>query len=165
MTHKDKTLFNLLKKYAKEEKIKKFPKIRCLHRKQRSISTNFLPSATGNFNLLKSGAANCEALNPDFKIKILDIGAGEKPLKEKLPENMEYTALDIDENRFPNIVADVEKKLPIKDNSYDFVICSEVLEHTLNPKKVVKELKRICKKNGFILYSYSVIYRSYGKHS
>ncbi len=38
----------------------------------------------------------------------------------------------------------------INDNKYDFVICSNVLEHIANPLKALQEFKRVIKKNGFI---------------
>ena len=38
----------------------------------------------------------------------------------------------------------------IDDNKYDFVICSNVLEHIANPLKALHEFKRVIKKNGFI---------------
>ena len=37
----------------------------------------------------------------------------------------------------------------IDDSKYDFVICSNVLEHIANPLKALNEFKRVLK-NGFI---------------
>jgi hypothetical protein len=48
----------------------------------------------------------------------------------------------------------------IDDNKYDFVICSNVLEHIANPLKALHEFKRVIKKNGFI-----VILVPYYKHT
>jgi SAM-dependent methyltransferase len=39
-------------------------------------------------------------------------------------------------------------KLPFKDNTYDFFICSHVLEHVIDDKIAVKELYRILKPGG-----------------
>ena len=93
--------------------------------------------------------------------KIIDVGAGNKPFLKVLPKDMEYLSIDIDPKRKPTILCDIEKKLPLKDKEYDFVICSEVLEHTLYPKEVVKELKRIVKDNGFIIISMPNEYNFY----
>lgn len=42
-------------------------------------------------------------------------------------------------------------KLPFKSNSFDMVICYEVIEHLVNPKKALLEMKRVMKKNGYTL--------------
>jgi len=39
---------------------------------------------------------------------------------------------------------------PIKDNTYDYIFLSQVLEHLDKPDKVLLELRRICKPNGII---------------
>ena len=36
--------------------------------------------------------------------------------------------------------------LPYKDNSFDLIICSEVLEHLEHPDKALEELQRVSKK-------------------
>tara|TARA_Y100001936_G_C15848615_1_gene545963 strand:+ start:114 stop:731 length:618 start_codon:yes stop_codon:yes gene_type:complete len=96
----------------------------------------------------RTSLKNIESLlskNP--KWKILDIGCG-------------YTA-----NRFANTVADVQdlekfykskkfiqiidKKLPFKDNEFDFVISSHVIEHVKDITFFIGELERISKK-GYI---------------
>lgn len=40
--------------------------------------------------------------------------------------------------------------LPFEDNSFDFIICSEVLEHLDKDAKAVMELHRVLKKNGHL---------------
>lgn len=39
-------------------------------------------------------------------------------------------------------------KIPYKSNTFDVVICTEVLEHVQDPKLVIKEIKRVLKKEG-----------------
>ena len=43
--------------------------------------------------------------------------------------------------------------LPFKDESYDSVICSEVLEHVDSPKDSIKELIRVLKPGGVLALS------------
>lgn len=45
--------------------------------------------------------------------------------------------------------SDVEK-MPVPDKSFDFVICTETLEHVLNPIRALNELVRVCRKKIFI---------------
>jgi len=47
--------------------------------------------------------------------------------------------------------ADLSKKLPFKDSYFDFILCSEVLEHIKDYNLCLSELKRILKPNGFLL--------------
>ena len=89
--------------------------------------------------------------NKNRKLRLIDIGARDKFIRNSLPRNMKYTSLDVDSSFNPDIVGDIEKKLPIKDKSYDFVVCSEVLEHVVYPRKTIKEFKRILKDDGKII--------------
>jgi ubiquinone/menaquinone biosynthesis C-methylase UbiE len=51
---------------------------------------------------------------------------------------------------YPNIsflVADVHN-IPLRSSSFDLVMCNEVLEHVVDPKKVLSEIKRVMKPEG-----------------
>jgi len=84
-------------------------------------------------------------------VKVIDIGARDKVFREKLPKNAVYTSLDVDKKFKPDIVGDISKKLHIKSRTYDFLICSEVLEHIIYPRETIKELKRILKDDGMMI--------------
>ena len=43
--------------------------------------------------------------------------------------------------------------MPFENKSVDFAICTEVIEHVIDPKVVLKELKRIIKDDGLIIIS------------
>lgn len=47
-------------------------------------------------------------------------------------------------------VANIEK-LPFKDNFFDLVYATTVVEHLANPEKAILEMIRVTKKNGFLL--------------
>lgn len=88
---------------------------------------------------------------------ILDVGAGEgftlaQLAKEdigKRREGIEYEeeAIQLGKRVNPNVA--IKKgniyELPYKDNSFDLVICTEVLEHLDDPKKGMEELVRVSK--------------------
>lgn len=40
--------------------------------------------------------------------------------------------------------------LPFKDHSFDMVISSECVEHTLNPESAIKEMCRVCRSGGYV---------------
>lgn len=89
---------------------------------------------------------------------ILDAGCGEGFTMDKLSKNgiskkiegVEYSkdAIALGKKLFPNLTLREESvyELPYKDNSFDFVICTEVLEHLKEPTKALKEILRVSKK-------------------
>lgn len=99
-------------------------------------------------------------LNPQ---KILDAGCGEgftlQSLYElkigKTLEGIDFSkeAIEIGKKQYPhlNIKTGDIYNLPYKDNSFDLVICTEVLEHLENPQNAINELKRVSSK--YILFT------------
>ncbi len=98
--------------------------------------------------------SEAERLQPN---SILDVGCGEGFTLERLKERKigkKLTGVD-----FLNRAIEIGKKerphldlrvgniydIPFKDNSFDLVICSEVLEHIDDPEKGLSELVRVCK--------------------
>ena len=80
----------------------------------------------------------------------LDVGCREGIQSEWLKgKGYKVTSIDI-QTDYGRIV-DVNKKLPFKDNSFDLIWCSEVIEHLKNPAKTVKEFYRILRPGGKML--------------
>ncbi len=89
---------------------------------------------------------------------ILDVGCGEgftlNRLREqkigKKLEGIEYlkTAIELGKKMYPDIKIKQGNiyNLPYADNSFDLVLCTEVLEHLEDPEKGLKELVRVAKK-------------------
>lgn len=97
------------------------------------------------------------------KYKVLDAGCGEGFTLNKLSQNkigeklegIEFSkdAVEIGKKLHPYLSlkqGDIYK-LPYKDNSFDLVLSTEVLEHLKEPEKALKELIRVSKK--YILLS------------
>lgn len=71
----------------------------------------------------------------------------------------EYVGVDIEEGPGVDLVCDAEKLIDIfSEESFDVVFSTELLEHVVNPKTVISNMKRLCKRNGTILLTT----RSYG---
>lgn len=88
---------------------------------------------------------------------ILDSGCGDGIFLMELMKTERIFGIDISWKRLKKIgknvaCADVSQ-LPFKSKVFDQVICSEVLEHLDDPKKVVKELGGVLKKNGSLIIS------------
>jgi 2-polyprenyl-3-methyl-5-hydroxy-6-metoxy-1,4-benzoquinol methylase len=89
---------------------------------------------------------------------ILDAGCGEGFTMNKLKENglgnkiegIEYEkdAIAFGKKLFPNLIIRQGSiyELPYEDNSFDLVICTEVLEHLEEPEKAFREMLRVTKK-------------------
>jgi SAM-dependent methyltransferase len=86
--------------------------------------------------------------------KILDIGCSLGRIISIDPVkiqgvDIDEKALSIAKNNNYNVqYADVTKKIPFNNNSFDGIYCSHVIEHMQNPLHLMKEINRILKKDG-----------------
>jgi methionine biosynthesis protein MetW len=108
-----------------------------------------------------------EMLTPDSRV--LDIGCGDGVLCSLLDGELGCAVCGADfskvalervkERGFPVVQVDIEKPLPFVDDSFDHVVCSEVLEHLFDPRAALKEMVRVASRSvvvtvpnvGFIL--------------
>jgi len=99
--------------------------------------------------------------------KLLDAGAGHMPFKSLcLSNEIDYISQDFGEyiggETWGNSTAEEwsAKKcsiqsditdIPLKDETFDYILCTEVLEHVFSIEKALTELVRLVKKQGEIL--------------
>ncbi len=80
---------------------------------------------------------------------ILDVGADNCYLRDFLDSDVKYTGIGIGGN--PDIEVNLEKQvIPFDDNSFDCVLCLDVLEHVDNIHDVFDELCRVSRGNVII---------------
>jgi ubiquinone/menaquinone biosynthesis C-methylase UbiE len=98
-------------------------------------------------------------------LKIIDVGAGECQYKVHCA-HLDYVSQDFnqyngvgDSNGLQtgewdisqiDIVSDITC-IPVNDESFDIVLCTEVLEHVPDPVSAINEMGRILKKNGIMI--------------
>lgn len=71
--------------------------------------------------------------------------------------------LDIDPSARPTYVADITQyNAAIPDGCFDYVVCTEVLEHTLNPFSAAAEIYRILRPGGYLFVSVPFNFRIHG---
>lgn len=72
--------------------------------------------------------------------------------------------LDLDPESGANYIADLceRNETVILEDTFDVVVCTEVLEHTLQPFKAVDEMRRILKPGGVVLVSTPFNFRIHG---
>ena len=93
--------------------------------------------------------------------KLLDIGAGNYPYKGYF-RKVKYFTHDIKQNKNKTIdyIGDLDKGLPIiKDNTFDYLLCAQVLEHLKEPQKAFQEFRRILKTGGKLFLTTNFIYQ------
>lgn len=79
-------------------------------------------------------------------MSVIDIGCASKMLKPFIEsKNVKYVGLDISKKFNPDILADAEDLNMIKDNSYNWVVMLDVLEHLPDPRRALQEGYRIGK--------------------
>jgi len=88
---------------------------------------------------------------------LVDVGAGARPY-EPLYRDKLRRCISFDVDYSPHATGNWTFKaraeyIPLKSGLCDVVLCTEVLEHTRDPRKTVKEMSRICKIGGNVLLS------------
>ena len=127
--------------------------------KDREIHLNYPPEGMEDvwrLHRLKVVGKNITLRNEGI---LLDIGCNDCAITNFLGNvNARYVGFDISKKALKR----GEKKqrvlcdachLPVKDNTADVVICTEVIEHINDPKRLISEIARISKVNSKLLIS------------
>lgn len=83
---------------------------------------------------------------------VMDVGAGDCPYKKFFSES-KYVSQDIcvDPKTLKYDGIDIRSdiyNIPVGSESFDYILCTEVLEHLKYPERAFREFKRILKKGG-----------------
>lgn len=109
---------------------------------------------------------------------MLDAGAGEGALAFRMMQmGFDLETCDLNDERFKLQktkfrTVDLNQALPYSDNSFDFCVCVETIEHLHDPWHLISELHRVLKRNGKLIITtpniHSILSRLrflfYGEH-
>ncbi len=94
--------------------------------------------------------------------RLLDVGCGDGIFLKELENDFDCIGLEISETRIKRakkitkkskIIQGDAESLPFKNNSFDYVLFTEIIEHLPNYKKALKEVKRVLKSSGKVILS------------
>ncbi len=94
-------------------------------------------------------------------LTILNVGVATGSTSELLTQFGEVVSVEYDadccefakERTGLNIIQGSILELPFEDNTYDLVCAFDVIEHVEDDSKAIKELKRVCKSDGWVVVS------------
>jgi len=90
---------------------------------------------------------------------LLDVPTGSGALAERLHKmGFQVSCCDIAPSHFlvPDLVVDsgdLNQRLPYSDDSFDYVVCLDGIEHTENPSNAIREFRRILRGGGKLFLS------------
>ena len=102
-----------------------------------------------------------ELLTENIKGKdLLDAGSGTGWFsREAVQRGAKVVSLDVGENILAQVAKKCDSKrivgsvldIPSDDEQFDIVISTEVIEHTPDPRRAIREMHRVLKKNGILV--------------
>ncbi|MBI5215711.1 MAG: methyltransferase domain-containing protein [Ignavibacteriae bacterium] len=84
---------------------------------------------------------------------VCDIGCGEQPLRNMIEKKgATYIGVDVSQNSTDSVqVLASITDIPLPENSFDIIFCTEVLEHVSDTYKAFSELSRILRPSGKLI--------------
>ena len=90
-------------------------------------------------------------LSGELNGALIDVGCGAQPYRQYFTHVEHYTACDIDAKRGPVDIVSPAHDIPAGDNTFDCILCTEVLEHVPHPSRVWMEFYRLLRPGGRVL--------------
>lgn len=120
----------------------------------------------GNINeidLLQKDLFN--KVNKEYN-RVLEIGSkdyGNNQQWRSIIKSKEWIGVDLEEGKNVDVVADLSKTIsPFKEKSFDFIICTSVLEHVTKPWIFAKNVESLLTDNGEIYITVPYVWKFHG---
>ena len=93
--------------------------------------------------------------------RVLDVGCGEQPYRSWLTSAREYVGVDVESR--PGVAAVIRPGTPwpVQDESFDSVLCTQVLEHDSDPAHTLDEINRVLVPGGTAVVSVPFAYNEH----
>lgn len=123
-----------------------------------SVNKDFNPGLTHpNFLMRRGLIRSIEAISHHVKGRVMDLGCGSKPYRNLFSCD-EYIGVDFENPGHPHLNEQIDvfydgKNLPFENESFDVVFCSEVFEHVFNLPELLKEINRVLKRGGKLIFT------------
>ena len=133
-----------------------------------TVEKKISPIDKKHFSMLRANVSNFIRQNSlvyDIKENLLlDIAPQDHAGENEYFKKITIETLDINPLANTTYIADICNNNAgiINANRFDIVVCTEILEHTLNPFKAVQEIHRVLKTNGVALVSIPFNFRIHG---
>jgi SAM-dependent methyltransferase len=92
--------------------------------------------------------------------RVLDFGAGSSPYDFLFP-NAKYLKADITPDTAPDLLITDGGEVEEKDESFEVVLSTQVLEHVYDPQKYLREVYRLLKPQGKFLLALPCLYEDH----
>jgi hypothetical protein len=91
--------------------------------------------------------------------EVLDLGGdGRASYQRMFSGSFCITTLNLDRSTLPHIVHDLERPLPIPDETYDHVLLINILEHIYHASQLVCEARRVTRVHGTVIIAVPFLY-------
>ena len=98
-------------------------------------------------------------VDPAPVLKMLDTGCGNGQKTTIFIDHIKPTTIigldlfeqPLTDNRIERVLGDINQKIPLRDNSFDFILSNQTIEHLTNIRKYLSECYRVLSSNGQIL--------------
>ena len=126
----------------------------------------FPPITDANWLVLRARRENFSRWLASLHLQnphVLDVGGRLQPYRELLPSSCRYSSVDLWPSPLLSAVANAAS-LPFPENTFNLVICTQMLEYAPCPRQVVGEIHRVLAPGGTLLLSAPSIFPRDSEH-